>query len=76
MKTYLSFHLNGKQLFPYWISTYLLGIVLVVIYVLRSKAILSGDMSFGTSLMLLLSFTLILAVNLIQARARRRFGDV
>jgi len=28
------------------------------------------------TLMLLLSFTLILAVNLIQARARRRFGDV
>ena len=62
MKTYLSFHLNGKQLFPYWISTYLLGIVLVVIYVLRSKAILSGDMSFGTSLMLLLSFLLLVGV--------------
>ena len=62
MKNYLSFHLNGKQLFPYWISTYLLGVVLVVIYSLRSKAILNGDVSFGTSLMLVLTFLLLIGV--------------
>lgn len=62
MKNYLSFHLNGKLLFPYWISTYLLGVVLVIIYSLRSKAILNGDVSFGTSLMLVLTFLLLLGV--------------
>jgi Predicted membrane protein len=62
MKNYLSFHLNGKQLFPYWISTYLLGIVLVVIYILRSKAIFNGDNSFETSVMLVLTFLLLVGV--------------
>ena len=62
MKNYLSFHLNGKQLFPYWISTYLLGVVLVVIYIFRSKAILNGDNSFETSVMLVLTFLLLVGV--------------
>ncbi|WP_320051641.1 DUF898 family protein [uncultured Acetobacteroides sp.] len=62
MKNYLSFHLDGKQLFPYWISTYILGIVLVIIYSIRSKAILNGDNSFGTSVMLVLTFLLLVGV--------------
>lgn len=62
MKNYLSFHLDGKQLFPYWISTFLLGIVLVIIYVIRSRAILNGDNSFATSVMLVLTFMLLVGV--------------
>jgi uncharacterized membrane protein YjgN (DUF898 family) len=62
MKNYLSFHLDGKQLFPYWISTFLLGIVLVIIYVIRSRAILAGDNSFATSVMLVLTFVLLVGV--------------
>ncbi len=62
MKNYLSFHLDGKSLFPYWISTYLLGIVLVVIYYMRSRAILAGDMSFGTSMIILLTLLILIVV--------------
>lgn len=65
MKNYLSFHLDAKQLFPYWISSYLLGIILAVIYVFRSQEIVNGDNSFATSMMLVITFFLLLGVGFI-----------
>jgi|APDOM4702015248_1054824.scaffolds.fasta_scaffold109078_1 uncharacterized membrane protein YjgN (DUF898 family) len=73
MKNYLSLHLKGEQLFPYWISTYLLGIVLAVIYYVRSRAILAGDMSFDTSLMIVLTALLLVAVYYIYFYYSIRF---